>query len=158
MLDCLLAGCMHVLSTQVPVIIMCQILEAISAMERKGFALWDQHETSIRSLFIHDVCIHGHFISLWFLYQLWPTKRPIYRLFVLELKLWLLLSTPSMAMCISPPMAALPPPLPPTPSFSFPTDLLQHYEELSQTASDQALRRFLQTFQDNHQQVYRCYF
>ena len=79
--------------------------------------------------------------------------RPIYCLFVLELKLWLLLSTPSMAMCIGPPMAALPPP---TPSFSSPTDLLQRYEELSQTASDQALRRFLQTFQENHQQVYTC--
>lgn len=71
-------------------------------------------------------------------------------LFVLELKLWLLLSTPSMAMCISPPMAAPPS----TSSFSSPTDLLQRYEELNQTASDQALRRFLQTFQENHQQVY----
>ena len=50
-------------------------------------------------------------------YDQWT--RPICRLFVLELKLWLLLSTPLMAMCISLPMAAPPPLLPSPHSFLF---------------------------------------
>jgi len=43
--------------------------------------------------------------------------------------------------------------VPPTLSFSPHTAILQHYQELRQTASEESLRKFLQAFEENHQQV-----
>ena len=134
---------MHGLSRQLPKLCTTHWKQLV-LQDGKGLAC----KTCIRPLFIHDMWIHGHSFSLWCLYQLLPACKTnlsfVYfrasvvvasvNLLCALVRLWL----PS-----------------PTPSFSSHTAVLQRYEELSQTASDQALRNFLQTFKENHQQVSR---
>lgn len=132
---------MHGLSTQLPRLCITH-WKRLVLQNRKGLAC----KTCIRPLFIHDMWIHGH--SLWCLYQLLPACK--INLSLVYFRASVVVASVNLLCALV--RLWLPSP---TPSFSSHTAVLQRYEELSQTASDQALRSFLQTFKENHPQVSR---